>query len=122
MPTPRMQPSYLEAGESLAKIIRCPPRRSTVATAPLRAKEPFRCPNSSTRRVIKELKVGEALVSARAEERSVTQRTMIRPPYARIGPLMPVERKANIEASPLFDGYGNTNIAAQRMVGLVRCR
>jgi DNA helicase HerA-like ATPase len=61
-------------------------------------------------RVIQELKVGEALVSVLhgGGEPSVTQRTLIRPPSARIGPVTPAERKARIEASPIYGKYEET--------------
>lgn len=75
------------------------------------AAETFRPnPQLDLEEVIKELTVGEALVSTLrgTGEPSVTQRTMIRPPSARISPLTPAERKAQIEASPLYGKYENT--------------
>ena len=72
------------------------------------AAETFRPnPEIDTERVIQELKVGEALVSVLhgGGEPSVVQRTLIRPPAARIGPLKPEERKAAIEASPIYGKY-----------------
>lgn len=72
------------------------------------AAETFR-PNPAldTERVIQELKVGEALVSVLqlSGEPSIVQRTLIRPPCGRIGPLSPEERKALIQRSPLFGKY-----------------
>ncbi len=58
-------------------------------------------------RTIQELKVGEALVSVlhNGGEPSMVQRTLIRPPSARIGPVTPEERKAAIEKSPLYGKY-----------------
>jgi DNA helicase HerA-like ATPase len=53
-----------------------------------------------TERVIQELKVGEALVSLlhNKGEPSVVQRTLIRPPMSRVGPLKPAERQSFIAA------------------------
>jgi DNA double-strand break repair helicase HerA and related ATPase len=75
------------------------------------AAETFRPnPEIDTERVIQELKVGEALVSAlhKGGEPSMVQRTLIRPPSARIGPVAPAERKAKIEASPIYGKYEET--------------
>jgi len=72
------------------------------------AAETFRPnPEIDTERVIQELKVGEALVSVLhgGGEPSIVQRTLIRPPSARIGPLTPEERKAAIEAGPIYGKY-----------------
>ena len=75
------------------------------------AAETFR-PNPAldVERVIQELKVGEALVSVlhKGGEPSMVQRTLIRPPSARIGPITPEQRKSLIEASPLFGKYEET--------------
>jgi DNA helicase HerA-like ATPase len=74
------------------------------------AAETFRPnPQLDVEQVIQELKVGEALVSTlrRTGEPSVTQRTMIRPPSAQIGPLTQSERKMKVEASSLFGKYEN---------------
>ena len=56
-------------------------------------------PNLDTERVIQELKVGEALVSFlhNKGEPSMVQRTLIRPPMSRVGPLKPDERKTVME-------------------------
>jgi DNA helicase HerA-like ATPase len=57
-------------------------------------------PEFNTERVIQELQVGEALVSVLFGngQPSVVQRTLIRPPMSRVGPLTPAEREALIEA------------------------
>ncbi len=75
------------------------------------AAETFRPnPNLDTARVIQELKVGEALVSALRNkgEPSMVQRTLIRPPMGRIGPVSPEERRGVIEYSPHFGKYEQT--------------
>src|SRR5215813_9139677 len=72
------------------------------------AAETFRPnPDLDIPRVIQELKVGEALVSLLhcGGEPSMVQRTLIRPPSARIGPITAEERKAAIEKSPLYGKY-----------------
>jgi len=67
-------------------------------------------PALDTERVIQELKVGEALVSVLQlkGEPSMVQRTLIRPPSGRIGPVREAERKALIEKSPYFGKYEDT--------------
>jgi hypothetical protein len=75
------------------------------------AAETFRPnPKLDIERVIQELKVGEALVSVlhKGGEPSMVQRTLIRPPSARLGPVTPAERKATIEASPIYGKYEET--------------
>ncbi|MFZ1106369.1 MAG: helicase HerA-like domain-containing protein [Hyphomicrobiaceae bacterium] len=75
------------------------------------AAETFRPnPDIDVERVIQELKVGEALVSVlhNGGEPSIVQRTLIRPPSARLGPVTPEERKKTIEASPLYGKYEET--------------
>ncbi len=65
------------------------------------AAETFRKnPSLDTERVIQELKVGEALVSVlhNKGEPSVVQRTLIRPPMSRVGPLTDAERQNLVEA------------------------
>ncbi len=65
------------------------------------AAETFRKnPQLDTERVIQELTVGEALVSVlhNKGEPSVVQRTLIRPPMSRVGPLTDEERAAVIAA------------------------
>ena len=72
------------------------------------AAETFRPnPEFETERVILELGVGEALVSTlRAKgEPSMVQRTLIRPPSSRLGPLTAEERNAIIAASPVKGVY-----------------
>jgi hypothetical protein len=72
------------------------------------AAETFRKnPDLDTERVIMELKVGEALVSTLENkgEPSIVQRTLIRPPEGRIGPVSAEERKSIIESSPVFGKY-----------------
>jgi DNA helicase HerA-like ATPase len=56
-------------------------------------------PDLDTERAIQELQVGEALVSFlhNKGEPSVVQRTLIRPPMSRVGPLTGKERQAVIE-------------------------
>ncbi|MDX2204280.1 MAG: helicase HerA-like domain-containing protein [Hyphomicrobiaceae bacterium] len=57
-------------------------------------------PELNVERVIQELGVGEALVSVLLGngQPSVVQRTLIRPPMSRVGPLSPEERQRLIEA------------------------
>jgi hypothetical protein len=75
------------------------------------AAETFRPnPDLDVERVIQELKVGEALVSVLhgGGEPSMVQRTLIRPPSAKIGPVSPEQRKSLIEASPIYGKYEET--------------
>jgi DNA helicase HerA-like ATPase len=64
-------------------------------------------PGFSTEAAITELGVGEALVSTldRKGTPSVVQRTMIRPPSSRLGPVTDAERAEIQRASPLFGRY-----------------
>jgi DNA helicase HerA-like ATPase len=64
-------------------------------------------PALKTDQVIKELKVGEALVSVLENkgEPSIVQRTLIRSPEARIGPVSEEERRGVIEYSPYYGKY-----------------
>ena len=65
------------------------------------AAQTFRAnPELDTERVIQELQVGEALVSVLRNkgEPSIVQRTLIRPPMSRVGPLSAAERQALIAA------------------------
>lgn len=57
-------------------------------------------PSIDTERVIQELQVGEALVSVlhNKGEPSMVQRTLIRPPMSRVGPLTADERRALVDA------------------------
>jgi DNA helicase HerA-like ATPase len=63
--------------------------------------------NLDTAKAITELGKGEALVSFLEGNGvpSMVERTMIRPPSARIGPVTPAERKAVIDKSPLKGKY-----------------
>lgn len=75
------------------------------------AAETFRPnPNFSTEQAITELIVGEALVSTLMEkgEPSIVQRTLVRPPASRLGPVTPEERKATIASSPVGTAYDKT--------------
>lgn len=81
-------------------------------------------PELDTESVIMELKVGEALISMLENkgEPSIVQRTLIRPPESRIGPVTAQERQSLIEYSPLFNKYENSvdrqsaaEILSQRM-------
>jgi hypothetical protein len=67
-------------------------------------------PALDTERVIMELKVGEALVSMLENkgEPSIVQRTMIRPPESRVGPVTAEERQGVIEYSPVYGRYEET--------------
>ena len=72
------------------------------------AAETFRKnPELDTERVIMELKVGEALVSMLENkgEPSIVQRTLIRPPEGRVGPVTADERLSVIEYSPVYGKY-----------------
>jgi DNA helicase HerA-like ATPase len=64
-------------------------------------------PKLDTARVILEMGTGEALVSFLEGKGtpSMVERTMIRPPLARIGPLTPQERRAVIAKSPVKGKY-----------------
>jgi DNA helicase HerA-like ATPase len=64
-------------------------------------------PALDTVAVIKELKVGEALVSMLENkgEPSIVQRTLIRPPEGRVGPVSAEERQSVIEYSPVYGKY-----------------
>jgi uncharacterized protein len=69
-----------------------------------------RNPDLDTEAAILELKVGEALVSTLQEkgEPSIVQRTLIRPPNGRIGPLDAHERQAVMGRSPVAGKYDET--------------
>ncbi len=72
------------------------------------AAETFRPnPKLDVERVIQELKVGEALVSVLQDkgEPSMVQRTLIRPPSGRIGPVTAEERRTFVENSPVYGKY-----------------
>ncbi len=72
------------------------------------AAETFR-PNPAldTERVITELGVGEALVSTLDDKGvpSIVERTLIRPPSSRLGPVTPEERRMTIATSPIGTVY-----------------
>ncbi len=75
------------------------------------AAETFRPnPDLDTERVITELGVGEALVSTLEGKGipSVVQRTLIRPPSSRLGPVTQAERRSLIQSSPVFGVYDRT--------------
>jgi DNA helicase HerA-like ATPase len=68
-------------------------------------------PELDTERAIQELQVGEALVSVlhNKGEPSVVQRTLVRPPMSRVGPLTAQERRALIDADAKnLDKYTKT--------------
>jgi len=67
-------------------------------------------PALDTEKVIMELKVGEALVSMLENkgEPSMVQRTLIRPPEGRLGPITAAERQSIIDNSPLAGRYEET--------------
>ncbi len=72
------------------------------------AAESFRAnPEFDTVEAISQLGVGEALVSTLVSkgEPSVVQRTMIRPPFSRIGPATDSERKDVLTSSPVAGVY-----------------
>src|SRR5580693_6243511 len=81
------------------------PRDQKAVTA---AAETFRPnPKLDTAQVIMELGKGEALVSFLEGNGtpSMVDRTLVRPPTARIGPITPEERKAIMDASPVKGKY-----------------
>ena len=70
------------------------------------AAQTFRAnPEIETERAIQELQVGEALVSVlhNKGEPSMVQRTLVRPPMSRVGPLKDDERRALIAANTAFE-------------------
>ena len=72
------------------------------------AAETFRPnPDFKTAQVIMELGVGEALVSTleKKGQPSIVQRTLVRPPSSRLGPLTKKERKEVIKDSPVHGIY-----------------
>jgi DNA helicase HerA-like ATPase len=72
------------------------------------AAETFRPnPKLDTAQVITELGVGEALVSVLDDKGTptVVERTLIRPPASRIGPVTPQERAAVVQRSPFAGRY-----------------
>jgi DNA helicase HerA-like ATPase len=72
------------------------------------AAETFRPnPEFKTAEVIMQLGVGEALVSTleKKGEPSIVQRTLVRPPSSRLGPLTPAERRQIVDTSPVAGRY-----------------
>ena len=72
------------------------------------ASESFRPnPDFDTEEVITQLGTGEALVSTLDEKAAphIVQRTLIRPPSSRLGPITPAERAALMAASPVASQY-----------------
>lgn len=81
------------------------PREQRVVKA---AAETFRPnPEFKTLDVITELGVGEALVSTLKKKGApgIVERTLIRPPSSRMGPITKAERKAILSASAMADKY-----------------
>ncbi|MEM7693370.1 MAG: helicase HerA-like domain-containing protein [Pseudomonadota bacterium] len=75
------------------------------------AAETFRPnPNLDTERVITELGVGEALVSTLDEDGAptVVERTLIRPPSSRLGPIMDGERAVLMAGDPMRAKYAES--------------
>jgi uncharacterized protein len=72
------------------------------------AAETFRVnPAFNTEEAITQLAVGEALVSVLEDKGipSIVERTFIRPPFSRVGPVTPEERKAVMAESPVGNVY-----------------
>ncbi|MBP0587683.1 helicase HerA-like domain-containing protein, partial [Mycobacterium tuberculosis] len=72
------------------------------------AAETFRPnPKLDTAQAITELAVGEALVSTLEGKGtpSIVERTLIRPPSAKVGPIAPTERATIINTGPLAGIY-----------------
>jgi DNA helicase HerA-like ATPase len=67
-------------------------------------------PDFSCAEAITQLGTGEALVSTLGEKGvpSIVQRTLIRPPASRLGPITPQERKAVMASSPVAGAYDQT--------------
>ncbi|XSG81244.1 MAG: helicase HerA-like domain-containing protein [Methyloligella sp. ZOD6] len=67
-------------------------------------------PDFDTEKAITQLGVGEALVSTLDQkgEPTIVQRTLVRPPESRAGPVTDAERKAVIAASPVVGEYEKT--------------
>jgi uncharacterized protein len=67
-------------------------------------------PAFDTEKAIMELGIGEALVSTLDEKGQPTmvQKTLVRPPSSRVGPITDAERKAVIKASPVEGVYDET--------------
>jgi DNA helicase HerA-like ATPase len=67
-------------------------------------------PKIDTEQAIMQLGIGEALVSTLDErgQPTMVERTMVKPPNSRVGPITEAEREAVIEASPLRGEYDET--------------
>ncbi|MCE9557375.1 MAG: DUF853 domain-containing protein [Armatimonadetes bacterium] len=67
-------------------------------------------PKFETKDVITNMVVGEALVSMLGADGAptVVERTLIKPPGSRLGPVVPAERQAIIQKSPIFSKYEET--------------
>jgi uncharacterized protein len=67
-------------------------------------------PKFKTEKVITELGKGEALVSVLDPKGvpTIVERTFIRPPSSRMGPITPAEREKLIKASPVYGQYEET--------------
>ena len=67
-------------------------------------------PKIDTEKAIMELGIGEALVSTldAKGQPSLVERTLVRPPNSRVGPITKSERKSVIDASPLGNVYDET--------------
>jgi len=67
-------------------------------------------PDIDTEKAIMELGIGEALVSTldTKGQPSMVERTLVRPPNSRVGPISESERKAVIKASPVAGEYDET--------------
>jgi len=67
-------------------------------------------PDIDTEKAIMELGIGEALVSTldTKGQPSMVERTLVRPPNSRVGPITEPERKAVIKASPVAGEYDET--------------
>jgi DNA helicase HerA-like ATPase len=67
-------------------------------------------PAFDTEKTIMELGIGEALVSSldRKGQPTVVERTLVKPPNARVGPITETERKSIIDESPVKGDYDKT--------------
>ncbi len=68
-------------------------------------------PDFDAEEIITQLGVGEALVSVLEKKGvpSVVQRTLIRPPSSRLGPIEPDERRQAVQQSPVYGIYDESN-------------
>jgi hypothetical protein len=79
-------------------------------------------PQLDTAAVVTRLAVGEALVSTLGEGGApgMVQRTLVRPPASRLGPITPAERAAVLAASPvrgIYDAVEDRESAYERLAG-----